>query len=328
MRAASKAAADFPLAVGPAIINTGLSSIASEGFELSAILTLVAPPGERLDPQISDAGQAALAAGGARALQAPDIFCDGRAADIAADADFRDEGLANAVRNALGDRAVDYALQPAKKRVKRLLIADMDSTIVTTETLDEMAAEAGLKDRVSAITARAMNGELDFESALRERMALLAGMDADVLARTYASTKLSPGAEALVAGMRAAGAECRLVSGGFKFFTSRVADRIGFHGCQANDIEIVDGKLTGVVLDPILDKHAKLATLKALTRELCISLDDAATIGDGANDLPMLQGAGLGVAWRAKPSVAAVARARIDYGDLSTLLVFQRLNPA
>ena len=205
-----------------------------------------------------------------------------------------------------GPAALDFALQPSETRVKRLLIADMDSTIVTTETLDEMAGEAGLKDQISAITARAMNGELDFESALRERMSLLAGMDAGVLERTYAGTELSPGAEAMVAGMRKAGAECRLVSGGFKYFTSRVAERLDFNGDQANDIEVLDGKLTGRVLDPILDKHAKLATLRALAAsELSISLDDAVTVGDGANDLPMLEAAGLGVAWRAKPSVAA-----------------------
>ena len=193
------------------------------------------------------------------------LFAEGRAADIAAAADFRDERLASAVRTALGPAAVDFALQPSETRVKRLLIADMDSTIVTTETLDEMAGEAGLKDQISAITARAMNGELDFESALRERMSLLAGMDAGVLERTYAGTELSPGAEAMVAGMRKAGAECRLVSGGFKYFTSRIAERLDFNGDQANDIEVLDGKLTGRVLDPILDKHAKLATLRALS---------------------------------------------------------------
>lgn len=293
---------------------------------MNAILTLVAPLDERLDSQFLDMGQAALAAGGAGAISAPDIFAEGRAADIAAEAEFRDERLASAVRTVLGPVAVDFALQPSADRVKRLLIADMDSTIVTTETLDEMAGEAGLKDQISAITARAMNGELDFESALRERMALLAGMDAGVLARTYAGTELSPGAAAMVAGMRKAGAECRLVSGGFKYFTSRIAELLDFNGDKANDIEVLDGKLTGRVMEPILDKHAKLATLRALSTELAISLDEAVTVGDGANDLPMLEAAGLGIAWRAKPSVASSARARIDYGDLTTLLLFQRLD--
>jgi len=325
-RAASNAAADLPLAVGPAMMRTGLAGAAPEGSELNAILTLVAPLGDRLDPQFLDMGQAVLAAGGAGAISAPDLFAEGRAADIAAEADFRDERLAAAVRATFGPAALDFALQPSETRLKRLLIADMDSTVVTTETLDEMAGEAGLKDQISAITARAMNGELDFESALRERMALLAGMDAGVLERTYAGTELSPGAEAMVAGMRKAGAECRLVSGGFKYFTSRVAERLDFNGDQANDIEVLDGKITGRVLDPILDKHAKLATLRALASELSISLDDAVTVGDGANDLPMLEAAGLGIAWRAKPSVAARARARIDYGDLTTLLLFQRLD--
>ncbi len=313
------------------MISTGLDAPAptvtgAEGFVVEAILTLVAPTGERLDPKFLDMGQAALAAGGAGAIGSPDGFADGRAADLTADADFRSEALAAAVRATFVAAPVDFALQPAANRVKRLLIADMDSTIVTTETLDEMAAEAGLKDEISAITARAMNGELDFESALRQRMALLAGMDASVLERTYVATALSPGAEAMVSGMQTAGAECRLVSGGFKYFTSRIAQRIGFHGDQANDIEIKDSVITGRVLDPILDKHAKLATLHALTDDLGISIDDAVTVGDGANDLPMLQAAGLGVAWRAKPSVAAGARARIDYGDLATLLIFQRLD--
>lgn len=299
-----------------------------EGCEVRAILTLVAPPSADLDPEIVRAAHTALREGGASAVDAPDAFANGRAADIAADADFRSEALAASVRAALGLRAVDYALQPSEPRVKRLFLADMDSTIVTTETLDEMAGEAGLKDQISAITARAMNGELDFAEALRARMQLLAGMDAGVLARTYAATVLSPGAEALVSGMRGAGAECRLVSGGFKYFTNKVSEHIGFHGNQANDIEVIDGKLTGRVLEPILDKVAKLTALQALADELQIGLDAALTVGDGANDLPMLQAAGLGVAWRAKPSVAAAVRARVDYGDLSTLLLFQRLDPA
>lgn len=308
------------------MIRTGLAEATPEGYELNTILTLVAPLGDRLDSQFLDMGQAALAAGGACMISAPDLFAEGQAADIAVEADFRDEHLAAAVRATFGPVAVDFALQPAANRVKSLLIADMDSTIVSTETLDEMASEAGLKHRVSAITARAMKGELDFESALRERMALLAGMDVGVLERTYVATELSPGAEAMVAGMRKAGAECRLISGGFKYFTSRIAERIGFNGDQANDIEVLDGKLTGRVLDPILDKHAKLAALRALASELSISLDNAVTVGDGANDLPMLKAAGLGIAWRAKPSVAARTRARIDYGDLTTLLLFQRLD--
>jgi len=301
--------------------------------ELHAILTLVAPPAGpsqtgRLDPSLLEAAAAALAAGGGRSIAAPDVFADGRAADIACAADARDPALAAAVRAALAESPVDYALQPASPRRKRLLIADMDSTMVTGETLDEMAAIAGIGEKIAAITARAMNGELDFKDALRERVGLIGGMDAAVLSQAYAAVEITPGAEALVRAMRAAGADCRLVSGGFKYFTRRVAERLGFHGEQANDIEIVDGRLTGRVLEPILDSDAKLAALNRHTAALGVGLEAAVAVGDGANDLAMLQAAGLGVAWRAKPSVAAAARARVDFGDLTTLLLFQRMDPA
>jgi phosphoserine phosphatase len=206
---------------------------------------------------------------------------------------------------------------------KRLLLADMDSTIVTTETLDELAAFAGLKDKVAAITARAMNGELDFKAALRERVGMLAGLPVSALEATWAETRLMPGAEALVRTMRAHGAHCALVSGGFTFFTGRVAERVGFHAHFSNTLEIAEGRLTGKVAEPILDKDAKLATLKRLAAELGLPLSAALTVGDGANDLPMLQSAGLGVAFRAKPVVAAAARARVEHADLRALLYAQ-----
>lgn len=296
---------------------------------MDAILTLVAPPASApLAPEFVAAGRNALAAGGARRIGDAAGFADARAADIGFEGDPWDAGLADAVRSAIGPMPVDYAIQPAAPRRKALLIADMDSTVVQSETLDDMAAAAGVGDQIAAITKRAMNGELDFAEALRERMGLLAGMDADVLKIAYDEMRISPGAEALVRTMRAAGAECRLVSGGFAYFVGQVAERLGFSGWQANDIEIVDGRITGKVVEPILDAKAKVVTLDARADALGVDMAAVATVGDGANDVPMLLKAGLGVAWRAKPSVAAVARGRIDHGDLSTLLAFQRMDPA
>ncbi len=199
----------------------------------------------------------------------------------------------------------------------------MDSTIVTSETLDELAAQAGIKDRIAAITARAMNGELDFEAALRERVGMLKGLGLEALERTWATTELMPGARALVATMRAAGARCALVSGGFTFFTGRVAETVGFHEHHSNTLLDDGARLTGQVADPILGRHAKLATLKRLAAEEGIALTETLAVGDGANDLDMLGAAGLGVAFRAKPVVAAAARARVEHADLRALLFAQ-----
>ncbi|MBX9698411.1 MAG: phosphoserine phosphatase SerB, partial [Acetobacteraceae bacterium] len=245
------------------------------------------------------------------------------AADLPFEALAPEQAIA-AARAALGEgAAVDLIAQPAEGRRKRLLLADMDSTIVTTETLDELAAFAGLKERIAAITARAMNGELDFRAALRERVGMLAGLPVAALEATWAETRLMPGALALVRTMRAQGAHCALVSGGFTFFTGRVADRVGFHEHHSNTLEIAAGRLTGKVAEPILDKDAKLAALKRLAAERGLALAATLTVGDGANDLPMLQAAGLGVAFRAKPVVAAAARARVEHTDLTALLYAQ-----
>lgn len=258
----------------------------------------------------------------------PDRFAVGRAVDLAFAGDPWDVGLVDAVRTALAPFPVDYAIQPAAPRIKRLLIADMDSTMVTSETLDDMADAFGIGERVKAITKRAMNGELDFEGALKERVALLAGMDAGVYEKIQAELELSPGAEILISAMTAAGAECRLVSGGFDYFVGRIASQLGFAGHQANDIEVQDGAFTGKVVEPVLDGSAKVTTLEARAKALGIDMAATAAVGDGANDMPMLARAGLGVAWRGKPNVKAMARARIDHGDLSTMLLFQRLDPA
>jgi phosphoserine phosphatase len=286
------------------------------------VLTLIAPAtGPALDPAHLHAARAALKALRA-AVGTPRWLKEGEAADLPF-AEITPSQAEAAARAALGAAPIDLAAQPVQGRRKRLLVADMDSTIVTGETLDELAEFAGLKERIAAITARAMNGELDFAAALRERVAMLEGLPAEALERTYERIALTPGAATLVATMRAHGAVCALVSGGFRFFTSRVRDRVGFHLDQANELIIEGGRLTGRVTEPILDKDAKLATLRRLAAEYALPLSAALTVGDGANDLPMLQAAGLGVAFRAKPSVAAAARVRIDHADLTALLWVQ-----
>ncbi|WP_163229683.1 phosphoserine phosphatase SerB [Caulobacter rhizosphaerae] len=229
-----------------------------------------------------------------------------------------------AVKAAVGALPVDFAVQPVENRRKRLLIADMDSTIINVECLDELADFAGVKDKVSEITERAMRGELAFEGALRERVGMLKGLSVDALQACYDDrVKLNPGARTLVRTMAAHGARCALVSGGFTFFTSRVADAAGFHLNRANTLIEAGGLLTGTVGDPILGKEAKLAALREETAALGLIPADALAVGDGANDLAMIEAAGLGVAYRAKPIVAAQAHAKVDHADLTALLYFQ-----
>ena len=228
-----------------------------------------------------------------------------------------------AVAAALEGAAVDAIPTRARGRRKGLLVADMDSTIVTTETLDELAAFAGLKERIAAITRRAMNGELDFREALRERIAMLAGLPLTALEQTWASTVLTPGARELVATMRAHNATTALVSGGFSFFTTRVAAAVGFD-VQRSNVLLDDGRaLTGKVAEPILDKDAKLAALRELAAARGLKMAATLAVGDGANDLPMLMEAGLGVAFHARPVVAAEARAQVRHATLRALLFAQ-----
>ena len=287
---------------------------------MSHVLTLVAPAGGLAAATLARL-RTALADLGADA-GTPDWLAPEEAADIPF-AGLAPEQATAAARAALGEAPVDAIALPAEGRRKRLLLADMDSTIVTSETLDELAAYAGLKERIAAITRRSMNGELDFRQALTERVGLLAGLDAAALEETWKATEITPGAEVLVATMRAHGAHCAIVSGGFTYFTGRVAERLGFHAHYSNTLGLADGKLTGLVEEPILDRDAKLATLKRLAAEHGLPLSEALTVGDGANDLAMLQAAGLGIAFRAKPVVAAAARARVDHADLRALLFAQ-----
>lgn len=245
------------------------------------------------------------------------------AADIIVDGDGPAELRANAER-ALERQSVDFCVQPIDGRRKRLLVADMDSTIIGCECLDELADFANLKAEIAEITARAMAGEIPFEGALRERVGKLRGLGVDALQRTYEErVRLNPGARTMVQTMTAHGARCVLVSGGFEFFTTRVASAAGFAAQRANRLLVDGARLTGEVADPILGREAKLQALIEEAGALGVDLADTLAIGDGANDLAMIQAAGLGVAYRAKPVVAAQADAQIRYGDLTALLYFQ-----
>ncbi len=288
---------------------------------MQSVLTFIAPDHTPLTAGIVGDVRAALNALGAETA-APDWLAEFKAADIGFEHLSEDQAEA-AARQIFGDAPFDVIAQAAPGRKKYLLLADMDSTIVTTETLDDLAAHVGLKDKISAITARAMNGELDFEAALKERVGMLAGLPVTALETAWQAVELSPGAETLVRTMAANGATCVLVSGGFKYFTSRVAERCGFHEDLSNDLIIAGGKLTGSVTEPILDKNSKLQTLTARAAGLGLALEQTLCVGDGANDLPMLGAAGLGVAYRGKPAVRAEAPARLDHADLSGLLYVQ-----
>ena len=243
--------------------------------------------------------------------------------------DLRFSGLTPAeatarVRAALDGARIDIAAQPAATRRKRLLLADMDSTIIGCECIDEIADFAGLKPHVAAITEQAMRGELAFEPALRARVQLLKGLPVTVLAQVWDErVRLNPGARTLVATMAAHGALTALVSGGFTFYTGRTAEAAGFAIHQANTLMIENGMLTGTVAEPILGREAKRAMLETLIETHGLSRDETMAVGDGANDLAMIGAAGLGVAWHAKPAVAEAAAIRIDHSGLDALLYVQ-----
>ena len=286
----------------------------------SHVATLVSDPAR---PVLTDAILAA-----ARTLLpgagAPVWLAQGIAADIpftAISAALR--ALADQVRPRLGV-PVDVVIRPAQGRRKKLYLTDMDSTVIEQECIDELADFAGLKEHVAKITERAMNGEIAFEPALRERVALLKGLPLTVIEEVIEKRiTLMPGARTLVATLRAHGVHTCLVSGGFTLFTGRIAEMLGFDDHRGNVLVAEDGKLAGRVEEPILGKEAKLATLKELTARLNLKPEDSLVSGDGANDMPMIEAAGLGIAFRAKPVVAAAAPARLDHGDLTALLYVQ-----
>jgi phosphoserine phosphatase len=284
------------------------------------VLTLVARDYDGLQEALAEGLEAV--AGTGRTIAGTEVLGDG-AADIFVDGG--DLALLRArVATAFERREVDVCVQPAEGRRKRLLVADMDSTIIACECLDELADFAGLKAEIAAVTERAMAGEIPFEAALTERVARLAGLDLSMLQRTYDErVRLNPGARTLAHTMTAHGARCVLVSGGFEFFTQRVAEAAGFAAHRANRLIDDGARLTGAVGQPILGREAKLAALVEEAAALGLDLSQTLAVGDGANDLAMIEAAGLGVAWRAKPVVAARADARVDHTDLTALLYFQ-----
>lgn len=223
----------------------------------------------------------------------------------------------------LAEFEIDLFCNAIERRRKKLLLADMDSTIVSSETLDELAEFAGIKDKVAEITERAMEGLLDFHSALRERVGLLKGLNADKLQETLDATEINPGARTLVSVMKSHGATCILVSGGFTFFTGAIAKELGFDHHFGNTLDIADGTLTGKVGEPIQDKHSKLECFNRFVTELGILPEEVMTIGDGANDLPMLKAAGLGIGYYAKQTVKDEMYNLIQYGDLTAALYAQ-----
>ncbi len=231
--------------------------------------------------------------------------------------------IEQAVRALIGEMPVDCVLQPLAGRRKRLLAADLESTIIENEMLDELGAMLGLGYEIVEITRRAMNGEIDFAGALAARVALLAGTKSEVLAEAAARIRLCSGAHSLVATMRRSGAATALVTGGFTIFADRVGAELGFDRVIANRLEIAQGRLTGRVMPPIVTGETKRAILLAFATELAIPTTATLAVGDGANDLPMLSAAGLGIAFHAKPAVTAAAHARLNHADLTGLLYAQ-----
>ena len=284
---------------------------------MSLVATLICNPANpALDSSIVDGARAILPGAGPARWLFNEV-----AVDIAFASSDPVDAIAGRLRDARGDLPIDIVVQPEIGRRKKLFLADMDSTMIGQECIDELADFAGLKAHVAAITERAMRGEIEFEPALRERVALLKGLSVGVVDEVLAKRiTLTPGGRALVATMRAHGAFTCLISGGFTLFTNAVAAKLGFQENRGNELLVENGKLTGKVAEPILGRAAKLATLVELREAFDLDDLDTLVVGDGANDLGMIRSAGLGVAYHAKPAVAAAAHARIDYGDLTALL--------
>ncbi|MXQ09370.1 phosphoserine phosphatase SerB [Alphaproteobacteria bacterium GH1-50] len=278
------------------------------------VVSLIAPRG-LLDPSLVTSLQTAWG-GGEAVWLSPDEAAEFPVAAV--------PGNLDPVRADVAGMSVDVNVVPAEGRRKRLLIADMDSTMIGQECIDELADEAGVGAHVAGITARAMNGELDFEEALTERVGLLKGLPVSVIDRVLDTRiTLAAGGPELVATMRAGGARAALVSGGFVQFTGRIAEKLGFDEHRANTLLEADGTLTGDVARPILGRDAKVTALNEITAAMGVTPMEAVAVGDGANDLGMIEAAGMGVALHAKPSVAAQAPVRVDHGDLTALLFLQ-----
>ena len=279
------------------------------------VISLIAPPG-RLDPALVASLQGAFGATGDAVWLSPDEAAEFPVAVR--------PGNLDDVRDSIAVMSVDLNCLVAAGRRKSLLIADMDSTMIGQECIDELAVEAGVGEHVAGITARAMNGELDFEEALIERVGLLRGLPVSIIEKVIQSRiTLAPGGETLVSTMKAHGATTALVSGGFTQFTTRIGDSLGFDRNRANTLLEDDGLLTGDVARPILGREAKVAALREIAARLGIGTEAAMAVGDGANDLGMLGLAGTGVALHAKPVVAAECDIRINHGDLTALLYIQ-----
>src|SRR6202790_1813405 len=287
---------------------------------MSLVATLICNPADpALDSTVVDGARAILPSPG------PAHWLFG---EVAVDIPFTGSDDIRAIEPGLRQpRAalpIDIVVQPQALRRKKLFLADMDSTMIGQECIDELADFAGLKAHVAGITERAMRGEIEFEPALRERVALLKGLPVNVVDEVLKSRITpTPGGRELVATMRAHGAYTCLISGGFTLFTNAVAAMIGFQENRANQLKVEDGKLTGEVVEPILGRAAKLATLIELTESFDLDDIDTLVVGVGANEFGMIRTAGLGVAYHAKPAVAAAAAARIDHGDLTALLYAQ-----
>jgi phosphoserine phosphatase len=291
---------------------------------MSLVATLICNPNNpALDSTVVDGALAVLPSPGK-----PQWLFDEVAIDIPFEQPVENHDQVHVIearlREARSDLPIDIVVQPIIARRKRLFLADMDSTMIGQECIDELADFAGLKAHVAGITERAMRGEIEFAPALRERVALLKGLPVSVVDEVLAKRiTLTPGGRELVMTMRAHGAYTCLISGGFTLFTNAVAAKIGFQENRANELVVQDGKFTGEVREPILGRETKLATLVELREAFELDEIDTLVVGDGANDLGMIQQAGLGVAYHAKPAVSAAAAARIDYADLTALLYAQ-----
>ena len=285
---------------------------------MNLVMTVIAGPG-------AAGGLADLVAALATSLPlagAPDWLAPGMACDLPL-AGIARQAADAAARRAIGGAAIDVVVQPAAGRRKRVLVADLESTVIENEMLEELADFVGLRARVAEITRRAMNGEIDFAAALAERVLMLKGLPATVLDEAASRIRLMPGARALLRTSRAAGVRTALVSGGFSVFAGRIGVELGFDRVVANRLDILGDRIAGTVAAPIVTGATKRDTLLALAKECAVSRSATLAVGDGANDLPMIEAAGLGIAFRAKPAVTAAARWRVDHGDLTALLYAQ-----